>query len=229
MNDLTCNCEICELKDIFLKHASTSDVENICNIKVEKEYKSGEIIVNQGEEINDFSYLKKGLVKLFRLGSTGKEQIISIAKPLDFVNLLSIFSDKYYNYSVSAIADSIICSIKLDEVKRLILGNGRFAFSIIEKMSRTSDKIIIDSLEIKQRQVFGRVAYILLFFSNYIFSGNLFELPVTRKEIAEITGMTTENIIRTMSTFRKDSIIRINGKTIEILDKARLLKISEVS
>ncbi|MDP4290470.1 MAG: helix-turn-helix domain-containing protein, partial [Bacteroidota bacterium] len=51
---------------------------------------------------------------------------------------------------------------------------------------------------------------------------DVFELPVSRREIAELIGMTTENVIRIFSEFRKEGIIRINGKEITIVDKTRL-------
>ena len=60
-----------------------------------------------------------------------------------------------------------------------------------------------------------------------IYKSNVFELPVSRKEIGEFIEMTTENVIRTLSEFRKDNIIKINGKIIEITDYKRLKQICE--
>ena len=59
------------------------------------------------------------------------------------------------------------------------------------------------------------------------YNSNIFELPVSRKEIGEFIDMTTENVIRTLSEFRKDNIIKINGKIIEIIDLSRLMQICE--
>jgi CRP/FNR family transcriptional regulator len=56
---------------------------------------------------------------------------------------------------------------------------------------------------------------------------NEFELPISRREIAEYIGMTPENVIRTLSEFRKDKIIKIFAKDILIADKKRLENISE--
>lgn len=53
------------------------------------------------------------------------------------------------------------------------------------------------------------------------------EMPISRKEIAELIGMTTENVIRILSEFKKEEIIRIEGKEIEILDFDRLQMISD--
>ena len=55
----------------------------------------------------------------------------------------------------------------------------------------------------------------------------VFDLPVSRKEIADYIGMSTANVIRTMSDFKKDGIIKIFGKTIEVVDINKLEIISK--
>jgi CRP/FNR family transcriptional regulator len=228
-NMVNCNCEGCELRSLFFENVSTSDIESICNRKVEHEYQKGDIIIQEGEDIHDFIYLKKGLVKLYHSSNNGKEQIICFALPLDFVSLLSIFSEKKYHYSVAALEDSVTCNIKLDEVKSIAANNGKFALSLIEKVNRATDRIILDFLEVKQKRLYGRIAYILLYFSRNIYKNKSFDLPVSRKEIAEYIGMTVENVIRSLSDLRKDGIIKIFGPNIEIVDEERLTRIAELS
>jgi CRP-like cAMP-binding protein len=226
---ITCNCEGCELKSLFFENVSTSEIEAICMRKTEHIYKKGDVIIREGEPIKDFVYLKSGLVKLYRSSEQGKEQIICFALPFDFVSLLSVFSENKYNYSVAALEDSTTCNINLDEVKRLVSSNGEFALSIIEKVNRATDKIILDFLKMKEKRLYGRIAYILLFFARDIYHNNAFNLPVSRKEIAEYIGMTVENVIRTLSDFRKDGIIKIFGPVIEIVDEERLVRIADLS
>jgi CRP-like cAMP-binding protein len=223
-----CNCEGCELKTLFFGNVSQFEMEAICTRKEEKNYAKGEMIINEGDEITNFNYLKKGLVKLVKKDG-GKEQIISFAGPLDFVSLLSIFSEKRYKYSVIALEESTVCNLELSEIIQMISQNGKFALSVIEKLNKASDKIILTFLEVRQKRLFGRIAYILLYFSDSIYKSDIFDLPISRKEIAEFIGMTTENVIRTMSELRKDKVISINGKIIEILDKKKLIHISEFS
>ncbi len=222
-----CDCDKCELKSLFFSSVNQMEISRLCNHKVEKFYSKGEVILKEKNNIEEFVYLKSGLVKLFRSASHGKEQIITIAKPFDFVSLLSVFSDTNYNYSVTALEDSVTCNMDLAEIKQLTATNGDFALNIIEKMSKVSDMIILESLEIRQKHLPGRVAYILLHFAEHIYEDNEFELPMSRKEVAEYIGMTTENVIRALSDFKKDKIIKIFGKTIEIIDKDKLRTISE--
>jgi CRP/FNR family transcriptional regulator len=226
---ITCNCEGCELKSLFFEKVSTSEIESICTRKTEITHKKGEIIIHEGDPIISFIYLKQGLVKLFRQAGQNREQIICFALPLDFVSLLSVFSEKKYNYSVAALEDSVTCNIVLSEVIGIAMNNGKFALSLIEKVNKASDKIILDFLRMKQKRLYGRIAYILLFFSKDIYHSSAFTLPVSRKEIAEYIGMTVENVIRTLSDFRKDGIIKIFGPVIEIVDEERLTRIAEFS
>ena len=199
----------------------------VCSTKTEHHFNKGEIIVNEGDSINDFIYLKSGLVKLTRHTVEDKDQIINFAKPFDFVSLLSVFSSKQYNYSVIAIEDTSICMLNLTDIKKTIMKNGLFSMNLIEKISEATDTIILDSLEVKRKHLRGRVAHVLLYFSEEIYKSNIIQLPVSRREIAEYIGMTTENVIRTLSEFKKDGIIRTLGKNIDIMDDVRLRAISE--
>jgi CRP/FNR family transcriptional regulator len=223
---IKCDCTQCELRNAFFKSFDENDLETFCDQKVEKKYLKGENIIHEGDEINDFIYLKSGLVKLYRTDAHEKDQIITIAKPFDFVSLLSVFSDTHYNYSVTAIEDAVICCLNLSDVKESAKTNGLLTLNLMERMSAASDKIIIESLEIRNRHLKGKVAYILLKFSDEIYNDLVFEMPVSRREIAEYIGMTTENVIRTFSEFRKDKLIKINGKEIEIVSPETLKKIS---
>jgi CRP/FNR family transcriptional regulator len=206
---------------------TVDELTDICEIKEERNYEKGDYITKEGEPINEFLYLKDGLVKLSKSTIEGKDQIISFSKPFDFVSLLSVFSSDKYKYSVSAVEDSTVCILDLNVVKNHARNNAMFTMDLMTRVSEVTDKIILDNLEIKRKHLKGRVAHVLLYFANYIYGKDEFELPISRREIAEYIGMTTENVIRTLSEFRKDKIIKIFGKDILIADKKRLENISE--
>lgn len=226
-NIIKCQCEYCDLRDLFFSHVSSDMMNEICDTREELSFEKGDVVISEGDTIKHFMYLKEGLVKLFRTDDHGKSQIITIGKPIDFVSLLSVFSDMHYKYSITTLESSVICTISMDTIRNLALHNAPFAVGVMRKMSKISDSIIIDFLEIRKKHLKGRTAHVLLFFAEEIYKSDHFELPISRKEIAEYIGMTAENVIRTLSEFRKDSFIRINGKLIEIIDKDRLRMISE--
>ncbi len=227
MGDTMCTCENCQLRSIFFAHVNSEELTNICDLKVERQYSKGEIIINEGDPIDEFLYMKEGLVKLSKATLHGKDQIISFSKPFDFVSLLSVFSSNKYKYSVTAIEETTVCILQLDMVKKYAQENAMFSMDLMMHISQMTDKIILDNLDIKRKHLKGRIAHVLLYFSDYIYKKDEFELPISRREIAEYIGMTTENVIRTLSEFRKDKIIKIFGKDILIADKKRLQSISE--
>ena len=196
--------------------------------KQEVFFHKGEVITTEGQEITSFLYLRQGLVKLLTTGRNDREHIISIGKPLDFIGLLSLFSNKHHIYTTTAIEDSVVCFVDIEVLKGLMRKNGEFTLDFLEKTSRVSDEVIRTRMSINTKQLRGRIAYILLFFANHIYDSNDFELPISRKEIAQLIDMSTENVIRILSEFRKDKVIEIEGKLIRILEPGRLHKIYDL-
>ena len=224
---MKCDCEQCDLKTIFYATIRPDMVEEYCASRIEKTIAPHEIIIKQGAPIHEFIYLKEGLVKLYRETDLGR-QIISIGEPFDFVSLLSVFNDKRYRYSVSAITESVICVLDLNEIKNLIQTNGQFALKLIQTMNQASDRILFDYLDISQKRLYGRVAQVLIYFSE-IFKNESYDLPISRKEMSQLIGMTIENVIRAISNLRKDKIIKAYGKNIMIIDMKRLVQIRDFS
>jgi CRP-like cAMP-binding protein len=220
--DNNCICEHCEFRDVVFSFLDDATIQELCNHKEQHSYRKGEVINHEGEKITDFKYLKSGLVKLFRRTPSGNEQVVTITKPFEFVSNMSIFSEERYRYSVAAVEDSVICVVRLDFIKELSLKNGGFAMGLLSKISKINDKIITQTLDIRQKNLVGRVAYVLLYFTKEIYNTRVFDLPVSRKEIADYIGMSTANVIRTLSDFKREGIIRVFGKTIEVVDISRL-------
>jgi CRP-like cAMP-binding protein len=222
-----CICESCEFREVVFSYLDDPTIDELCANKDEQSFSKGEIINHEGEKINNFKYLKSGLVKLYRRTSSGEEQVITITRPFEFVSNMSIFSEERYQYSVSALEDSVVCIVKLDFIKELFMRNGGFAMGLLSKISKINDKIISQTLDIRQKNLIGRVAFVLLYFTNDIYNSRVFDLPVSRKEIADYIGMSTANVIRTLSDFKKEGIIRVFGKTIEVVDLNKLEIISK--
>jgi len=115
--------------------------------------------------------------------------------------------------------------VQLDAIKQAICTNHKFALRILNRMSHISDEVIVNRFEIARKQIKGRVAYILVFLADQIYKNHEFRMPITRRELGELISMTTENTIRTLSEFRKDGIIEMDGRILTILDYKRLANV----
>lgn len=220
------SCNFCIYRKLLFDSLNDTEYQIINDSRTESIYKRGEVISREGDSITSFLYLRSGLIKLYKTDKNGRDHILSINKPGDFISLLSVFSNSEYKYSVAAIEETKVCDVDLDALQNVIESNSSFALRVLNRMSRISDDIIESQFEISQRQIKGRIAYFLLFLSDRIYHKREFRMPITRREIGELISMTTENTIRTLSEFRKDGIISMDGKVLKILDYKRLEGIS---
>jgi len=221
-------CKHCKYKSYLFDKLSERQLDQISKTKKTVTVSKGEMVCREGEPINSFVYLVEGLVKLHKIDRFGKDQIVSVAKPMDFVGLLTLFSDTKYKYSITALQDSTLCFVDTDLMKKFVSVNGNFALDIVKHISRVSNEIIRKTYAINSKNLRGRIAFVLLDFADNIFKSDSFILPVSRKEIGELIDMTPENVIRILSEFRRDNIIHLKSKQVEILNKSMLLKIRDL-
>lgn len=222
----TSRCADCAFKSLLFEKLEFDELLELDCAKKEIKFKKGEKILKEGSEIKEFVYLKHGLVKLSKKTPNKKDHIISVSKPKTFIGFLTVFSHDKYQYSLTALEESTLCFIDIHLIKKIIQENGLFAMDVLAKISQVSDEIIHRRVNICSKQLRGRIAYLLIFFSKDIYHNTKFELPLTRKEFGELIDMSTENVIRILSEFRKDGLIKIDGSKIEILNFESLDKVS---
>lgn len=219
------NCSECLFQSLFFEKLSPNQLTLIEENHNARLYKKGEIVCAQGELVDNFMFLRSGLIKLYSTDEAGNVRIISLAKPLDCLGLMSVFSNKTYLYSISAIEDSLVCFVPVSVLRSIIADNGAFALCFLEKISSVNDMVLQTRIELSQKQLRGKIAHSLLYFSQIVYNSQSFELPVSRKEIGELIDVRTENVIRVLSEFRNEDIINTDGKqiTIKNIEKLKLL------
>ena len=221
-------CKTCKYRSQLFDKLSDEELDVINDNKQSYMVSKGDAICVAGESITEFMYLVEGLVKLQKINKDGRAQIVSIARPLDFVGLLTVFSNQDYQYTITALVDSRFCKIDIDVMRRIAAGNGQFALDILKYISKISDEIIRHTYAINSKNLRGRIAMILLDFANKHFDSDTFTLPLSRKELAELIDMTPENVIRILSEFRRDDLVNVKGKHIEIQNRKLLEKIRDL-
>ncbi len=221
-------CKTCKYRSHLFDKLTDEELEIINENKRTYQVSKGDTICVAGEPINEFMYLVEGLVKLQKINKDGRAQIVSIARPLDFVGLLTVFSNQNYQYTITALVDSRFCKIDIDVMRRIAAGNGQFALDILKYISNISDEIIRHTYAINSKNLRGRIAMILLDFANKHFDSDTYTLPLSRKELAELIDMTPENVIRILSEFRRDELVNVKGKHIEIQNRKLLEKIRDL-
>jgi CRP/FNR family transcriptional regulator len=162
-------------------------------------------------------YVTKGLVKIFRTGRSGRIVCITLVGPGHFVALPCALGPGEYRFSASAVESTDALMIRSGAIAKLINENGNFSREISTRLSsdliEVSEKLV--SLSVKQLP--GRVADLIRYFSEDVFQSDDFTVPLTRQELAELIGTTKESLIRTLNEFRNDKLIEMEGRRIKII------------
>jgi CRP/FNR family transcriptional regulator len=195
---------------------------------VEIFYKKGEIICKQGSFASKIIFLSEGLVKVYLEGNP-KNLILNITPKDNLVGLPSIYEgNNTFLYSVSPYVDSWAKLIDINVFKQLLRQNATFASRIIDILNENTAQAYGRFFCLTRKQLHGRMADIMMCVSDRIFKSLEFELPFSRNDLGDLTGMSTESVIRIMKEFKDDKLIEVSGKNIKILDSDRMRKISTV-
>lgn len=190
-------------------------------------YRKGEMICKQGGFVSHVMYMEKGLAKVF-LENGSNSLVLRIIPDRNFLGLAAV-SEQHptFPYSAMAYVDSEITQIDVKAFRHLMDQNPDFVKEIIQILSANSIQIYGRFFCLTYKQAFGRLADILLCLSDRIFKNTEFDLPLSRKELAELSGMSSETVIRMLKEFKEEGLIRMEGKSIEVLDYDRLKTISD--
>ena len=219
-------CQDCITKSTCFKKLSILELEVADANRVELNYRKGENIAKQGAFVTQILYLQKGLVKVYMETKSENDMILNIFNEGSLIGLSNIFSGAPMQYSVAAIEDSVICAIDKKIIEDMVKNNGDFAQSIIEDINKCTFYHFKKLIAATQKQLNGRMADALLHLSDEVYHSNEFEMVLSRKELAELAGMSMMSAVRVIKDMQKNGIIRENNGHIYITSREKLEELS---
>ncbi|MCW0481446.1 Crp/Fnr family transcriptional regulator [Gaoshiqia sediminis] len=193
-------------------------------------YKKGSIIYREGSRLTGFYCVTRGVLKIFKTGIDGKEQIIKFAKKGDIVAYRSLLSQELACTTSKVIEEAVLCHIPYQTLLFLIQNNWEFSHHMLQivcKELREANDYITD---IAQKTVRERLAEVLLLLkeSFELDNANTLQISLTREELANIVGTATESVIRLLSEFKQDKLIELQGRKIKLLNIQALTKVANL-
>ena len=224
-------CEKCALdSDSIFRHLKKDEHDDINFQKDFRSYKRGEVLYHEGNRINGFYCIKGGIIKIFKTGFDGKEQIIRFAKQGDIIAYRSVLSNEPACTSAKVIEDSSVCFIPSEILSKLVKSNSDFSLDLMRLTCLELGEANSYITDIAQKSVRERLAEVLLkLITDFgIDEEGFLEISLTREELANMVGTATESVIRLLSEFKGDKLIELSGRKIKVLDIKGLKKISNV-
>ena len=197
----------------------------VCNL-----FKKGSIIYNEGSRINGSYIINSGVLKIYKTGFDGKEQIIRFAPKGDLIAFRSVISEELACTTAEVIQETTTCYIPGETLTCLIKGNPEFAMDLMKLTCRElgeSNKFLTD---IAQKTVRERLAEVLLLLMDTfeLDEEGTIQISLTREELANMVGTATESVIRLLSEFKADKMIELQGRKIKLLNIPKLIKVGNV-
>lgn len=209
----------------IFNHLQYEEMLEIVKTSKTKTFKKGEMVFRAGEPSEHLYILHKGQVKIYRLSESGKEQLIRIMEPGDFMGELALFTNESLTSYAEAMKDTEICAIHKSEMKEMLLSNPSISLKIIEEFSRRLNESEKNIESLSSQDSEKRLASYLLELSTGNEEGGTthepiqITLPMSKKDLASYMGMTRETLSRRLSSFQDQGLISMSGqRKITILD-----------
>jgi len=212
----------------FIEHASVQlSIDDLITERNTKMFRKKDNIYREGEYPHVLYYIRSGKVKLSKISSYGKEFITQLCGPGEFLGYLALLENTTFQEEATALEDSEVVLIPVDEFRKLIYGNRDIANLFIKILSQNAVEQEERLLKLAYGNVRERVAAILLHLhEKYGDSSNHIDLSISREELAGYAGIATESLIRTLSDFKSERLISSEGKDMQVLDRKKLERIA---
>lgn len=201
------------------------DIAAILRICKVKEYDRAEVLFDEGDVAQGFYIVAAGRVKVYKLSPEGKERILHVVQPGGNFAEAAIFADGLYPASAEPLEKSTLIFFPKRDFLDLLTAQGRIAINMIGGLSRFLRLFAGQIEELTFRDVPSRLARYLLELSNE--RNGAVELPTSKSAIASRLGTVSETLSRTFRKLSDEGLIRVEGKTIVILDVGRLSDLAD--
>ncbi len=215
----------------FFRSLSEEELTSLNYEKTCTSLKKGSIIYKEGSRLTGFYCIIKGIVKVYKTGIDGKEQIIRFSRKGDIIAYRSLLSQETACTTSEIIEDAILCHVPYKTLLNLIEKNSSFSLTMLRIICAELKEANEYITDIAQKTVRERLAEVLLLLKeNFdLDADKTLQISLTREELANTVGTATESIIRLLSEFRHDNLIELQGRKIKIINIQGLTKIANLT
>jgi len=202
-------------------------LKEIEQIAMQKRFGRGESIFSEGDEGRGFYVVSKGLVKIFKVSSEGKEQILHIFGPGEPFGEVPVFSGQHFPASAESLAESRLLFFPRTAFVDLITGNPSLALSMLAVLSMRLRQFTLQIENLSLKEVPGRLAAYLIYLSHEQGRDDLVSLNISKGQLASLLGTIPETLSRIFSKMNGQNLIQVQDRNIRILDREGLEDLAE--
>lgn len=220
----------------YLKHIrlfaglSQAELHEMDRITRMQQVKKRQPIYLPGDPANTVYLLKKGRVKISSMAPTGKEVTFEILEAGEIFGELEVLEDFPRETQAEALDDALICAIRREDFDRYLREHPELSVKLTKLIGLRLRKIQSRLEDLIFRDVPARLAHLLLELSKTEGvpdgPGIRIRAKLTHQEMANLIGCSRETVSTTMGQFRDQGLIRVDGRTISIVNTAGLSRLA---
>ena len=185
-----------------------------------------EILFGDGEEARGFYVILSGKIKLYKISSEGKEQILHVVSAPDAFAEAALFLEGTYPAFAEALSDAQLLFFPKRDFVHLIERNPQLSINIIVSLSHFLKKFASLIEELSLKEVSSRIAKYLIDLSLKLSregkNPKEVELDLSKTQLASRLGTISETLSRTLAKMKARGIIDVRKNRILILDRESL-------
>ncbi len=221
---MACDCKNCIVRGLTIfSGLGISELEKVGTLIYLKSFRRKKVIFLEDTPSNTVYVLKTGTVKCYKSLPDGRELIISILTPGDMLGFDSLYEDHYSN-TAEAIQDTELCCIRKKDLVDLLQSSPEVGVRFIKKMNKELQLAQERIRDLGLKDARERVATLLMTLFISRGEGQVPKFTLSRQEISEMAGVAQETVIRIISEFKSDGLIKSEGKNIVVLKPEELRK-----
>jgi len=217
---------ICDIQAPCFQMLLPEEAEVVRSSKTQVLFRKDDNLTKQGAFASYVLFIIDGFAKQYLEGDGIKNYNLRIIRPGEFVGLSTVFSENTFNYSSVALTDCHVFLVEKQAISGVAKKNGMFGYNIIKRYCEQNTNLINTVRNLMYKQMNGRMADALLYIDSLKNEkAEIFQL-LSRKDLADFAGISTESAVKLLKSFEKDGLIKLNEKDIQILKRNELLEIS---
>lgn len=226
MKKINAICDVCENSNCFIKkHLHLEKMQTFVEQKTHYTCKKGLQFMIEGAPMQGLYFIFSGKAKVLKTGIYGKEQIVRLTKEGDTIGFRGFGTSNRYLISATAIEDTVLCNFSSQIMQEILHTIPEFTYDLMLFYAEELNKSENNVKKIAQMNVRERVIDALLYlYRKFGQTNNTLDICLSRKEIADFTGTTNEQITRILSSLKKEGLITVIGKKISLIEIEKMRK-----
>lgn len=196
-------------------------------------YVEGESLYSAGDPATSLFVLASGKVKLVRQGLDGAQALVDVVTPGRLFGTLTTLGEPTYPDTAEALTVACALAISADDFRAVMSRYPPVALAVLDDVAQRLEESRQAVRRLSSGTVEQRVAATLLALADTLGErrgdGVLLQLPLTRNDLAAMTGSTPESVSRVMSRLRRDGVVDSGRRWTAVLDAQRLRELADAS